>query len=73
MHLTLKQETTRPPAMNAIAQQDRFDTFVSEFNNQRPHEALDMKCLAAVYTPRHRAPLPACRSSNTRSTTAMSW
>jgi hypothetical protein len=54
MHLTLKQETTRPPAMNAIAQQDRFDAFVSEFNNQRPHEALDMKCPAAVYAPAPR-------------------
>lgn len=25
MHLTLKQETTRPPGMNAIQQQERFD------------------------------------------------
>jgi hypothetical protein len=54
MHLTLKLETARPPAMNAIAQQDRFDAFVSEFNNQRPHEALDMKCPAAVYASSQR-------------------
>ncbi len=54
MHLTLKQETARPPAMNAIAQQDRFDTFVSEFNSQRPHEALDMRCPESVYAPSPR-------------------
>lgn len=51
MHLTLKQETARPPAMNALTQQDRFEAFVSEFNTQRPHEALNMKCPASVYNP----------------------
>ena len=38
MHLTLKQETTRPAAGNSLAQQARFDTFVAEFNAERPHE-----------------------------------
>ncbi len=28
MHRTLKQETARPPGMNALQQQDRFDAFV---------------------------------------------
>lgn len=50
MHLTLKQETARPPAMNAIAQQERFDAFVEEFNTERPHEGLEMKCPAEVYS-----------------------
>jgi hypothetical protein len=31
--------------------QCKFDDFLEEFNNERPHEALDMKCPAQVYTP----------------------
>jgi hypothetical protein len=31
-------------------QQDRFDAFVHEFNAERPHEALDIKCPAELYT-----------------------
>ncbi|MGE4251295.1 MAG: helix-turn-helix domain-containing protein, partial [Parvibaculaceae bacterium] len=46
MHLTLKQEATRPAGLNSLQQQDRFDAFLSEFNTERPHEALDMKCPA---------------------------
>ena len=44
MHRTLKQETTRPPGMNILQQQARFEAFVSEFNAERQHEALDMAC-----------------------------
>jgi transposase InsO family protein len=54
MHLTLKQETARPPAGNILAQQARFDAFVREFNTERPHEALDMKFPAELYTPSPR-------------------
>ena len=50
MHLTLKQETTRPPGMNSLQQQARFDEFVAEFNSERPHEALAMKMPAELYT-----------------------
>ena len=50
MHLTLKQETTRPPGMNSLQQQARFDAFREEFNTERPHEALAMKCPAEVYS-----------------------
>jgi transposase InsO family protein len=50
MHLTLKQETTRPAGANILQQQARFDTFVEEFNHDRPHEALGMQCPAEVYT-----------------------
>lgn len=50
MHLTLKKETTRPPGMNSLQQQGRFDAFVAEFNTERPHEALEMKCPAEVYS-----------------------
>ncbi len=51
MHLTLKKEATRPPGSNSLQQQARFDAFVDEFNAERPHEALAMKCPAEVYTP----------------------
>ncbi len=51
MHLTLKKETTRPARENALQQQARFDDFVSEFNAERPHEALAMKCPGEVYQP----------------------
>jgi hypothetical protein len=50
MHLTLKQEATRPPGMNSLQQQARFDAFVQEFNTERPHEALAMKTPAEIYT-----------------------
>jgi transposase InsO family protein len=60
MHLTLKQETTRPAAANSLAQQARFDAFVAEFNAERPHEALAMRTPAELYTasPRPFAGLP---------------
>ena len=51
MHLTLKKEATRPAGANFLQQQARFDDFVAEFNTERPHEALEMKCPAEVYTP----------------------
>ena len=51
MHLTLKQETARPAAANIIAQQERFDAFTSEFNTERPHEALGMKMPAEIWAP----------------------
>jgi transposase InsO family protein len=54
MHLTLKKETTRPPGMNSLQQQARFDAFQQEFNLERPHEALGMACPAQVYAPSPR-------------------
>jgi len=50
MHLTLKKEATRPPCMNSLQQQARFDDFLKEFNTERPHEALAMKAPGDVYT-----------------------
>ena len=49
MHLTLKKEATRPPGRNILQQQARFDAFVSEFNEERPHEALAMQVPAQLY------------------------
>ncbi len=49
MHLTLKKEATRPAGANILQQQAKFDTFIEEFNRERPHEALAMKCPAELY------------------------
>ncbi len=49
MHLTLKKEATRPPERNLLQQQVRFDAFLSEFNEERPHEAIGMKVPADLY------------------------
>jgi transposase InsO family protein len=54
MHLTLKKEATRPPGMNSLQQQARFDAFVREFNTERPHEALAMKTPGELYSPSPR-------------------
>jgi len=54
MHRTLKFETTRPPRTNLLQQQERFDEFVEEFNQERPHEALGMKRPAQIYRPSPR-------------------
>lgn len=59
MHRTLKFETTRPPRSNLLQQQERFDEFIDEFNNDRPHEAIGMKRPAQLYraSPRKLPPV----------------
>jgi transposase InsO family protein len=54
MHLTLKNETAKPPGANARRQQELFDAFRKEFNQERPHEALEMRTPAEVYRPSPR-------------------
>ena len=54
MHLTLKTEATKPAAANALQQQGRFDTFVRRYNEERPHQALDMKTPSSLYQPSTR-------------------
>lgn len=49
MHRTLKDETTKPPANNILAQQEKFDLFLNYFNSDRPHQALNMKCPNDIY------------------------
>lgn len=49
MHLTLKKETTRPASKNLLQQQEVFDRFREIYNQERPHEALQMKSPAKVY------------------------
>lgn len=58
MHRTLKFETARPARGNLLQQQERFDDFIEEFNNARPHEGIGMKRPADVYAPSDR-PFPA--------------
>jgi putative transposase len=50
MHLTLKRDATKPAAANVLQQQARFDTFIAQYNQERPHQALGMKVPADVYT-----------------------
>ena len=54
MHLTLKQATTKPPAKTLLQQQDKFEDFIHEYNYERPHQALEMKKPAQLYTPSTR-------------------
>ena len=54
MHLTLKKEATRPAARNLLQQQARFDAFIDYYNQERPHQALGMRCPAELYTPSPR-------------------
>jgi transposase InsO family protein len=57
MHKTLKDETTKPPAANSRAQQRKFNLFRCEYNDERPHEALDMRMPAQLYQASTR-PMP---------------
>lgn len=57
-HRVLKAETARPPAPNCTAQQQRFRRFVREYNEERPHEALDDQPPVSRYEPSPRV-LPA--------------
>jgi putative transposase len=53
MHLTLKQ-TTKPAGKNFLQQQAKFDDFIECFNNERPHQALNMRTPAECYLPSTR-------------------
>ena len=55
MHKTLKAETAKPPAWTMAAQQRKFNAFRLEFNEDRPHEALDMNTPSQLYQPSPRA------------------
>lgn len=54
MHLTLKQETTRPPIGNIIGQQEEFDNFIKIYNFERPHAGIENKYPSEIYTPSQR-------------------
>jgi putative transposase len=58
LHLTLKKEATKPASYNFLQQQRRFDDFVEVYNNQRPHQALNGRYPAELYTPSARVYRP---------------
>jgi len=49
MHKTLKDHTAKPPAKTLARQQKRFDEFCVEYNEHRPHEALEMNTPSQCY------------------------
>ena len=49
MHRTLKQETAAPPAANLRAQQRAFDGFRSDYNEERPHQGLELRTPGECY------------------------
>lgn len=51
MHLTLKNEATKPASYNFLQQQGRFDEFIEGYNNDRPHQSLNGMYPGEVYTP----------------------
>lgn len=55
MHRSLKAATARPPKKTMPAQQRAFNRFVTEYNEERSHEALERKTPAEVYTPSARS------------------
>jgi len=50
MHRELKGEATRPPGYNIQLQQRKLNSFIREYNEVRPHAALNMKTPASVHT-----------------------
>ena len=54
MHQTLKQETASPPAANLRQQQRWLQNFQKEYNEERPHEALNYQTPTSVYVPSRR-------------------
>jgi putative transposase len=60
MHLTLKKEATKPAAKSFLQQQGRFDQFIRVFNEERPHQGLNMRLPAEIYSgsPRLYSGLP---------------
>lgn len=55
MHRTLKGDTASPPKRTWQAQQRAFDDFLKEYNEQRPHEAIDMQTPDSRYQASPRA------------------
>jgi len=49
MHRTLKDETASPPEKTMRAQQRAFDRFQQEYNEERPHQGLELKTPAECY------------------------
>lgn len=72
-HLTLKSEACEPAPRSAKQAQRVFDTFVRDFNEERPHESLGMRAPADVYVlssrpmPRRVPPVSTANADHVRS------
>jgi transposase InsO family protein len=55
MHRTLKDETCKNPATTFFGQKIKFRKFVNEFNDIRPHQALENKTPSEIYVPSMKA------------------
>lgn len=49
MHKDLKSKCAKPPSYSLIPQQRRLNIFKEEYNQIRPHEALNMQTPASIY------------------------
>jgi transposase InsO family protein len=49
MHRVLKERTAQPPAATLAQQGRRLEAFRREYNEERPHESLAMRCPAHCY------------------------
>ena len=49
MHRDLKAECAKPSSYDFKSQQRRLNTFLKQYNNIRPHEALDMKTPSQIH------------------------
>lgn len=54
MHRTLKAEATKPPGSNLLTQQDKFEDFKEIYNNERPHQSLEMNTPNDLYKKSNR-------------------
>lgn len=55
MHKTLKAATTRPAARSMSAQQAKFNRFIQEYNEERPHEGIGQQLPASKYQASERS------------------
>lgn len=53
-HLTLSQETAKPPALTLSLQKVKFEQFKDYYNHKRPHEAISQLVPAKVYKASNR-------------------
>jgi len=58
MHRDLKEQTTHPPAQNLRQQQHQFDCFRISYNEERPHEGINMQRPARAYKVPQPRPFP---------------
>lgn len=54
MHRDLKARCCKPPAHNLRSQNQRMNDFVKEYNEERPHENLDMKVPDSIHQKSNR-------------------